>query len=276
MDAEQPIQKKESASGAASETSENNDKSQPSSPLVAPPPKPPVPTEYKPDPYQEKNYRLTKRQFCVATTTLVVLGVYTGIAGYQGLQMKRATDAAKESSDAAAQQVKLMRQQLVGTQAAALKFSTSFNMQGFEVGFANIHDVAAIGTHVTVRMTPVSLPKGLPLGSSVMNEATVPRIEKDKPFSRQWPVPWPQQEFRGQDWPGKRAVRAEGTYSYDDGFGNKVSQSFCTVWLPRFNIVMKAENAYGGGPVECEGLESTIRDVWARMKEAAQEKKSPN
>jgi hypothetical protein len=78
-------------------------------------------------------------------------------------------------------------------------------------------------------MTPESLPKGLPLGDSVINEATVPFVVKDKAFAQQWPVPWPQ-----------------------------------------------AENAYGGGPVQCEGLESTIRDVWARMKEASQEKKSPN
>jgi len=266
MDAEQPIQKKERASGSGSETSRENEASQ------APGPSP----EHKPDPYQEKNHRLSKRQFLVATITLVVLVVYTTIAGYQGMQMKRATDAAKQSSDAAIEQVKLMRQQLIGTQAAALKFSTGFSAEGFEVGITNIHDVAAIGTHITVRMTQVSLPKGLPLGGSVVNEVTVPLIVKDKPFGRQWPVPWPQQEFRGDDWPGKQAVRVEGEYSYDDGFGNKVSESFCTVYLPRFRIIMKNESASGEGPVECEGLESTIRDVSARMKEATQEKKSPN
>jgi hypothetical protein len=170
----------------------------------------------------------------------------------------------------------LMRQQLVGSQATVLKFTKDFNLEGFGVEFTNVRDVAATGTHIIVRMTPVSLPEGLPFGSSVINEATAPRIVKDKPFGRGWPYPWPQQEFRGNDWPGKRTVRVEGEYSYDDGFGNKVSESFCTVRLPRRNIVTKAENAFVGGPSECEGIESTIRAVWERMKEAEREKKSSN
>jgi hypothetical protein len=215
----------------------------------------------------------------IAFFTFVSVAVSFGTFWILKSQLKEMHDGGTDTrnlAEASVQQVKLMRQQLVGTQAAALKFSTGFSAEGFEIGVVNIHDVAAIGTHITIRMTLASLPKGLPLGSPVINEVTVPLIVKDKPFGRQWPVPWPQQEFRGNDWPGKRAVRVDGEYSYEDGFGNKISESFCTVYLPRFKIIMKGESASGEGSVPCEGLESTIRDVQARMKEAAEEKKSPN
>jgi hypothetical protein len=215
----------------------------------------------------------------IAVFTFVSVAVSVGTFLILRSQLRELHDGGVDTHTLAQQavnQTTLLRQQVVGTQAAALRFSTGFSAEGFEIGVVNIHDVAAIGTHITIRMTLASLPKGLPLSRPVINEVTVPFIVKDKPFGRQWPVPWPQQEFRGNDWPGKRAVRVDGEYSYEDGFGNKVSESFCTVYLPRFRIVMKGESASGEGSVPCEGLEYTIRDVQARMKEAAEEKKSPN
>jgi len=208
----------------------------------------------------------------VAVATIVIAGA--AIFGiFVGLLQWSAISGANQISQ---QQAMIMRQQLVGTQAAVLKFTTGFNLEGFFIGFTNIHDVAATGAQVTIHMTPVSLPMELPLGEPITGEVTFPIVDKDTPVSQMWPVPWPLQEFRGNDWPGKRAVRVEGAYTYGNGFGDKISESFCTVWLPRSNVVTKAENAFFGGPVNCEGLESIIRDVQARMREAAQEKNSPN
>lgn len=55
------------------------------------------------DAYDEKNYRLSKKQYRVAITTLVVLGIYTAIAAYQACQMRVSTrvsaKAAKTASD---------------------------------------------------------------------------------------------------------------------------------------------------------------------------------
>lgn len=51
--------------------------------------------------YQQKNYQLARKQFRVAIFTLVVLGIYTAIAGYQGRQMQRATTATEKAAAAA-------------------------------------------------------------------------------------------------------------------------------------------------------------------------------
>ena len=56
--------------------------------------------------YKEETHRLNKRQFVVAVITLIVLVIYTSIAGYQAWQMRRATDAARDSADATTNAVK--------------------------------------------------------------------------------------------------------------------------------------------------------------------------
>lgn len=208
----------------------------------------------------------------VAVATIVIAGA--AILGIiVGLLQWSAISGANQISQ---QQAMIMRQQLVGTQGAVLTFSDTVNSEGYAVGISNIHEIPAVGTHITVRLTLVSLPKGAALSSPVSYETTVPFIAKDKGFGQNWPVPWPQQEFRGNDWPGTRAIKAEGEYTYDNGFGDKITEPFCTVYLPRFNIIMKNESTSGEGPVKCEGLATTIRDVQARMREAAQEKNSSN
>jgi len=77
----------------------------PSGPPTILPSDPPsnIPTSLNdtPDPYQEKNYNLNRSQFGVATVTVIVLFIYTVIAGYQAWKMRTATIAATESADTA-------------------------------------------------------------------------------------------------------------------------------------------------------------------------------
>src|ERR1700730_7138544 len=49
----------------------------------------------------DKNDRLNQKRFVVEKATLVVLAIYTLIAGYQAFKMRTATKAATESADAA-------------------------------------------------------------------------------------------------------------------------------------------------------------------------------
>src|SRR5208283_5351869 len=50
---------------------------------------------------QKKRYRQERNRFRIEVLTLVVIAIYTGIAGYQGYKMREATEAAKTSADAA-------------------------------------------------------------------------------------------------------------------------------------------------------------------------------
>ena len=119
---------------------------------------------------------------------------------------------------------------------------------------------------VKVMMTPVSLPGGVRLADSVVQSASAKRVTKDLGFSKRWPIPWPVQHDMQEVWPGKRTVKVEGEYSYEDGFGDTTAGTFCDVWLPVTNIVSKHENAWLGGPTQCGGIENAIRDVWERTK----------
>ncbi len=171
----------------------------------------------------------------------------------------------------------LMRQQLVGTQAAVLRLSTNFDIEGFVFGLTNIREVDATKVYVKTTMTPISLPNGGTLASPVVHEVRPQRIEKDNPFAERLPIPWPLQRDMQEGWPGRRTVKVDGEYGYEDGFGTKILGTFCDIWLPILNITTKRENATVGGSVPCEGIENTIRDILARKKEADEEKKTfPN
>jgi hypothetical protein len=170
-------------------------------------------------------------------------------------------------------QLTLTRQQLVGTQAAVLKISRSFDIEGFVLGLTNIRDVDATQVYIKTVMTPVSLPDETALGSPVFHERRLPRIEKDNPFAERSPIPWPLQGAMQEGWPGNRSVKIDTEYSYEDGFGTKISGSFCDMWLPILTITTKRENATVGGAIPCDGIENTIRDISARKQEAEAEKK---
>jgi len=229
------------------------------------PPKPPPTDEEKTEKKKEKRWKIAKG----ALEVLALIGLWVYV-----YETKRTNDLTQQALGQAQKQTDLMREQLVGTQAAVLKVSPSFDIHGFSIGATNIRDVAATNIQVKVRMLPVTLPKGTLESAPIIHEVTAMRVQKDNAFFRQWPIPWPQPDFMEKGWPGNRGIRVEVEYSYADGFGDRISDSLCMVRVPRFNIVTKRENAWGGGPVACEGLESTIGNILARMREAAKENRS--
>ncbi|MGO9640897.1 MAG: hypothetical protein ACLP1Y_06305 [Candidatus Acidiferrales bacterium] len=80
---------------------QEGDESKPAIPPADQKPKTLITTECQGDAYQEKDYRLAQRQFFIATITLIVLAIYTAIAAYQGLQMRKATKATELAATAA-------------------------------------------------------------------------------------------------------------------------------------------------------------------------------
>ncbi len=218
-------------------------------------------------------FRLTvsSPNFWIAIATVVIAGATIAYTHYARRQWTAMEGQLLEMQ----KQTLLTRQQLVGTQGAVLKDSETVSAQGFGMSLINIHEIPAVKTHISVRLTLISLPKGQPLNGPVLYETEEPLIAKDKEFRRYWPVPWPQREFRENDWPGTRAVKAEGEYTYGDGLGGMANESFCIVYLPRLHIASKDESISIETPVKCERLETTIRDVQFRMNEANQEKR-PN
>ncbi len=217
----------------------------------------------------------------IAIFTLVSVAVSVFTFVILRRQLKEMHDGGVDTHTLAQQavtQTNLLRQQVVGAQAAVLKVSRSFDIEGFVFGLTNIRDVDATEVYIRIVMTPIILPNTVMSTSPVVHEVRLQRIEKDNPFAQRWPIPWPIQREAQEGWPGKRTVKIDGEYSYQDGFGTKMSGTFCDVWLPILNIVTKRENATVGGSVPCDGIENTIRDILASKHEADTEKKknSPN
>lgn len=101
MPTKEPIKEPNGTQSTENQPQEKGEESSPSSPPTSLEPKTQIPTKCHDGGYQEKNYRLNRKQFVVATITLIILFAYTTIAAYQARQMRQATEAARKSADAA-------------------------------------------------------------------------------------------------------------------------------------------------------------------------------
>jgi len=101
MPNKEPIKEQSGTQNTESQPQKKDEEPSPSAPSTTLKPNPPVPRECQSDCYQEKHYRLNKRQFVVAMMTLIVLFGYTAVAFYQAYEMRKATRAATDSAKAA-------------------------------------------------------------------------------------------------------------------------------------------------------------------------------
>ena len=74
------------------------------------------------------------------------------------------------------------------------------------------------------------------------------------------------------DWPGKNTIELRGKFSYQNGFGDEVSEEFCKKWLPEFTITTKAQSSGGGGLYPCDEFKADIRSVLEAERTAEKEK----
>jgi hypothetical protein len=101
MVVEDPQQEPTGADCAEKKAAQNSGHPLPPVPPPNPPPSAPSRCGCDNDPYEQKNYRLNKRQFIVALITLFVLSIYTAVAAYQAYQMRKATKATQVAAHAA-------------------------------------------------------------------------------------------------------------------------------------------------------------------------------
>jgi hypothetical protein len=72
---------------------------------------------------QKDNNRQDRKRFHIECITLIVIMIYTGIAGYQGCKMREVTEASKESALAAKQSAEIARNALTAGQRAFISVS---------------------------------------------------------------------------------------------------------------------------------------------------------
>jgi hypothetical protein len=98
---ENPQHEPKDAERAEEKAEQNSGNPRPSVPPPNPPPGPLTRCGCDNDSFKERSYRLSNRQFVVALVTLIILAIYTAIAGFQAYQMRIATQAANKSAAAA-------------------------------------------------------------------------------------------------------------------------------------------------------------------------------
>jgi len=193
-----------------------------------------------------------------------VVTAYTTIAWFQSCQTGTAND--------------LLRQQLVGTQAAIVTLSLMFRDNGeLMANLVNEGRVTATDAHVRIDATKNTWPDDRPVGAPVVREYDVPPIAGQGGDQKTWTMPWhPHQLTDKQEWPkgwpGPETFSFSAKWSYKNGFGDKITGASCWKWVPNFTITTKRQSSGGGGLVDCRDFDAGIRETQEAEKHAEEER----
>ncbi len=185
------------------------------------------------------------------------------------------------------QQTTLMRQQIVGTQAAFLQFEIRDpdpSTGGLPGGVHNVGMVTATDVHVRLQVTRQEFETDGSLktvGTPLIFDDTPNRIKGSGTwpeffYPHIWNVPWIHTENPSiiretwpKDWPGHDLTEARGLLTYVNGFGEPISKDVCLELLPRFNIKIQNGTMSIGGMYPCENFRAGIpiaRETWEKAK----------
>jgi len=206
----------------------------------------------------------------IGAATIILLTATVIFTKKQWKQMRREADAANNTFLQVQHQTTLMRQQLIGSQAAVLSVQISgWNIQAGKITIAVAHEGIINGTLIDLSAgivkTTISSGKiiGKPATLNIRNEI----IRSDGLVRDVFFYESPPKEVPLKDWPGNEVVVADGTLIYDDGFGNKVSRRFCFFNLAPFEVTHPSgyhsgsgRGTWNGGMRDCD-IPSVIRSV---------------
>ncbi len=198
----------------------------------------------------------------IALATLTFLVIYTRytIKIYSGNQA----------------QTKLIRQQLVGTQAAALDYLTpTWQTEGEEGiisatlinhGLISAQDVNFDVTVTRERLSdfkPLESPIPFHKGPETIKAGDRATVERHLPWKLEviyspkgpaYPLTdWP------ETWPGDETVEISGVFTYNNGFDDIITKRFCFRWLPMFSYSVGNRSQGIGGMPSCDDTLTTIK-----------------
>src|SRR5713101_1112753 len=243
---EGPNQQPQDTKGGDNETQEDSHKSAPEAPPPTAPPNLPVAASDEYDSYEGKNYRLSQKQFVAAKITLIVLAIYTGIAGYQAWKMRQATGAAIT-------QTQLLSAQLKGTMSATVRleeprFTPDPVTQELTlvILFINGGHIIAPKTNAALRIETLSFPDLKTVLNSRTEMLTINEFGAGGSYSKLITVhdfPGPDRNFISQT----KTIRVSGTFSYDNGFGDQFQEPICHAYIGRYNLKNEGYAGSTGG-----------------------------
>ena len=204
--------------------------------------------------------------------TLYTAGIYCA--------NRKAAEAAHDTLGEIQKQTKVMRQQLVGSQAALLHLDDiHIDATGkLEVVLHNVGHVTATDVHFQVTVTRETIADQRPIEPPITFEPAIIepiKVEGIWPPD-DWHVPWRPHQLTQQHewphgWPGKETFSLRGSFSYNNGFGDKQTEEFCRQWLPNFEITTKLQGSSGGGMFPRDQFRSAIHSILGLEEKAESE-----
>lgn len=205
------------------------------------------------NPPPEKTQKWHKdRKFILECMGFLVLLLYTIFTGLMWCANYRAADAAHDTLCQIQQQTKLMHQQLVGTLAAVVvigdnpiwdEVTHQLTIQVSNTGVVN-------GT--LIRFDAIiqhkSLPHEIPIGVPVKVHRENEQLQKNVSLSIKQSIPWILDDTTNDAslWPGKDITTIDGSFTYDNGFGESITQKFCFLWM--IPVMHGGQGSGGWGP----------------------------
>jgi hypothetical protein len=235
---------------------------------------------------QAKNTSLQRRNFEVqvwlAIATTLAFGaaaIYAYIAHRQSVISNGQLTTLQDTLGEFQKQTRLMKQQLVGTQGATLNLTLGFAGNGqLNVGLENMGVVTATHVHFKLDITPQTIADLRTTGTPISFEPTdIAPIKGKDAWVHTFLLPWHPHQLTIKkewpaDWPGKDTFELRGKFSYQNGFGDEVSEEFCKKWFPEFTITTKAQSSGGGGLYPCDEFRAVIRSVLEQERMAEKER----
>jgi hypothetical protein len=186
------------------------------------------------------------------------------------------------------QQTTLMRQQLVGTQGAIIEPSIpTWNeiRQEVSLTFANRNQNGVTGKIRAFKalLQRKTWPGNKPIGTAIPYDVPDVTLQRGGQWGYQKHLPWPLSPTikDTSKWPGTEYVTFEGSYVYENGFGDLVPFKFCFLWLPIWSEHVPSHPEIGanggqwsGGAEGCPPIPEKIIEFkghWERLQRLTKE-----
>lgn len=213
----------------------------------------------------------------ISAITILLLVLTVHYSRRQWIAANKSAKAAEKTLWEIQKQTNLVRQQIVGTQAAIVDIWPSPGIEsppeittsgpgspGFNIAFKNDGHVAAMNLEVKTTIERILLPSNKPVGFPVQCDLNFPVLGTGDPKNFQCSLAglldarvWQSVKLLEQ------TIAVNGSFVYWNGFGEQIKESVCLRFIPQI------QTKYGldgdGNFVSCDRLPATIDRLRKRM-----------
>lgn len=210
---------------------------------------------------RKRRFEGKSRWIPLLSIVLAIIGTITSLVALT--VQRKSAEAAATAAGTARIGVELARKQLVGTMGAVVVFMPNFSASVINPVLENRGHVVSRNAHINFqwRIAPLnSLDTSIRQGTyshtfpQLVVGGSVEPLDIDINL---------RQEFSEQ----RYTVRIEGTYDYDNGFEDRISENFCYFYLAHYRASMEDGGVESGGPSfwPCSNFAQKVRYVRAHL-----------